>query len=232
MSDSREDLAGTPPVGEYAHRLIVDVKNDATMGEVCDRLEGLRLDENVKYVVSVDDDERIEWFGAPPSPLSASELIDARFDLCGDGDEPIVDVVERRPDGSVSMLRSGSVVLRVGEDGMVDLHGEVRPCGENDSLNSWSVIDLALGRETGVIGPPQGGDRRACRCHRLLVADDPELELLEDYHMIDPTPGGRQESFAEYRLCVLREMVAVGELAHQMLEGRRGPVSFQEQEQA
>jgi hypothetical protein len=99
------------------------------------------------------DEKRIEWLGGPPSPLSASELIDARFDLCGDGDEPIVDVVARRLDGSVWMLRSGSLILRVGEDGMVDLVGEIRPCGENDFLNAASVIDLALGRETGLIGP-------------------------------------------------------------------------------
>jgi hypothetical protein len=93
-------------------------------------------------------EKRIEWLGGPPSPLSVAELIDARFDYRGDGDEPIVDVVERRPDGSVSMLSSGSLILRVGEDGMVDLVGEIRPCAENDFLNAASVIDLALDRDT------------------------------------------------------------------------------------
>jgi hypothetical protein len=59
---TNEDLAGTPPGGEYAHRLVVDIRDDATRTEVLERLKPLQLWGRLDYagalrVVSVDDEQ-------------------------------------------------------------------------------------------------------------------------------------------------------------------------------
>jgi hypothetical protein len=50
MEDLKEDLAGTPPAGEYTYRLIIDAIGGDALVEVVRRLEPLRLDHHIEYV--------------------------------------------------------------------------------------------------------------------------------------------------------------------------------------
>jgi hypothetical protein len=52
MCTEKHDLvAGNPPTGEYAHRLVIDIRDDGvTLGEVNERLDELELDGRIKFV--------------------------------------------------------------------------------------------------------------------------------------------------------------------------------------
>jgi hypothetical protein len=77
MVEKHEDLAGTPPGEEYAHRLIVDVKDDATLRELCKGLESLLLDVRVYYSADEAHEQQEEAFEEEADAPSLHEVFEA-----------------------------------------------------------------------------------------------------------------------------------------------------------
>jgi hypothetical protein len=109
MVEKHEDLAGTPPRGEYAHRLIIDIRDDAvTLGEVNERLDELWLDERIKYVGysadNVADEQEVVVDVAHEVYALEDAIYDQALDRCHQRDVPLDRVAREYDELRMTML--------------------------------------------------------------------------------------------------------------------------------